>query len=72
LGAHKDAKGDLELLVYGKSSEPVMRLPLKAISADQDLPIDITGERKSDGLGLVTLKFFGKYEASIELRRTSQ
>jgi hypothetical protein len=64
LGVRKDAKGDLELLIYGKDKEPVLRAPLKAISAPQDNPIEMSGERKDNG-GLVTLKLVGKYEASF-------
>jgi hypothetical protein len=64
LGVAKGAKGELELLIYGKGSEPVTRVRLEAISKPQDSPIDISAERKDDG-GLITLRFVGKYEASF-------
>jgi len=64
LGVAKGANGELELLIYGKASEPVTRVPLKAISKPQDSPIEISAERKDDG-GLITLRFVGKYEASF-------
>ena len=64
LGIAKGANGALELLIYGKGSEPVTRVPLKTISSSQDSPIDISAERKDDG-GLITLRFLGKYEASF-------
>ena len=64
LGARKDADGKLELLVYGKDKEPILRLPLKAISAPQENPIEMSAELQGEG-ALVTLKFVGKYEASF-------
>ena len=64
LGVRKGSDGGLELLIYGKSSEPVMRVPLKTITAEQDTPIVLAAERREEG-GLITLKFLGKYEASF-------
>ncbi len=65
LGVRKTDDGGLELLVYGKDTEPVLRTSLKAsASSQQENPIEVNGERKENG-ALVTLKFFGKYEASF-------
>ena len=64
LGVRKDANGSLELLVFGKDKEPVLRVPMKSVSAKQDSPIDLSAERKDDG-GLLTLKVLGQYEASF-------
>ena len=64
LGLRKDDKGGLELLVFGKDKEPVLRAPLHAISRQQENPIEMSAERKDEG-GLVTLRFLGKYEASF-------
>ena len=66
LGVKKDAKGDLELLVYGKDKEPLTRAPMKSISSAQENPIELSSERQSDR-GLVTLKVLGKYEATFEV-----
>jgi hypothetical protein len=64
LGVRKASGDKLELLLFGKGTEPVMRVPLKSISSEQDTPIDMSAERRDDG-GLLTLKFVGKYEASF-------
>jgi hypothetical protein len=64
LGVSKNAEGGLELLVFGKDKEPVLRTPLRSISRQQEAPIEMTAERKDEG-GLVTLRFLGKYEASF-------
>jgi hypothetical protein len=65
LGARKDADGKLELLIYGKDKQPLLRVPLKEVSAAaQDSPIDMSAERQGDG-ALVTLKILGKYQATF-------
>jgi len=64
LGVRKAADGGLELLVFGKDKEPVLRAPIQTISSQQENPIEMTAERKDNG-GLLTLRFVGKYEASF-------
>jgi hypothetical protein len=66
LGVSKKTDGGLELLVYGKDKNPLLRVPLKSISAQQEDPIEVSSELKDDN-ALVTLKFVGKYEAVLEL-----
>jgi hypothetical protein len=60
----KDDK--LELLVYGKGKEPILTLPLKAIDAKQQLPLEMEAEQGGNS-GTVTLKILGKYKASFEV-----
>jgi len=64
LGVRKGADGGLELLIYGKDKEPVLRIPLKALSAQQENPIEMSAEA-GENSGLVTLKLVGKYQASF-------
>ena len=64
LGVRKPATGGLELVVYGKDKEPVMQAPLKAISAKQENPVEISAERDSDS-GRVTVKILGQQEAVL-------
>jgi len=64
LGVCKDANRGLEFLIYGKDKEPLMRVPMKSISGQQDNPIEMSCERKDDN-GLVTLKFLGKYAVTF-------
>jgi hypothetical protein len=66
LGVKRDSQGKLELLVFGKDKNPLLTVPLKAIDAKQELPIDMTAERESDS-GRLTLKILGKYEASLQV-----
>ena len=64
LGVRKDGNGGLELLVFGKDKEPVLRAPMHSLSRAQENPIDMSAERKEEG-GLIFLRFLGKYEASF-------
>jgi len=64
LGVRKAGDDRLELLVYGKTTDPLLRVPLKSISATQEVPIDLDGERTDEG-GRISLKFFGRYQATF-------
>jgi hypothetical protein len=66
LGVCKRENGGLELLIYSKDKEPVTRVAMKSISAQQENPIEISAERK-DHSELITLKFLGKYEGTFAL-----
>jgi hypothetical protein len=69
LGVRKNADGALELLVYGKDKEPVLKVPVKAISGQQEKqenPIEVSAEVGGSS-GLITLKFAGKYQASFSV-----
>jgi hypothetical protein len=65
-------QGDkVQLLVFGKGKEPVLTVPLKEASVQQENPVEFTAERESDG-GLITLKIGGKYEGSFKVTDPSQ
>jgi hypothetical protein len=66
LGVRKGTDGQLELLVYGKDKEPVVRVPLKVTAGSQENPIEMTAEQEGD-TARVTLKLVGKYEASFSV-----
>ena len=66
LAVRKDGDRGLELLVYGKDKEPLIRLPLESISGPQDNPIEFSCEKK-DNSALVTLKLVGKYAGTLRI-----
>ena len=66
LGIQRNGSGALELLVFGKDKEPVVKVSLKTSDATQDVPIDLSAERDSDS-GKVNLKILGKYTATISV-----
>jgi hypothetical protein len=64
LGARRTDAGALELVVYSKGREPLVRAPLQKTERKQSLPIEITAERESDS-GRLTLHFAGRYSATL-------
>jgi hypothetical protein len=66
LGVQRNGSDALQLLVFGKDKEPVVKVPLKTSEAKQDVPIDLTADRESDS-GKVTLQILGKYTATISV-----
>lgn len=64
LAVQSSGAGALELLVYGNSKTPLLKVPLKKISGSQTVPVTMDAERNGDE-GKITLKFLGQYEASI-------
>jgi hypothetical protein len=73
LGASKNDKGALELLVFGKDKEPLARVPLVAREgAKQEFPIEVSGEKRDDHTGTVTLRLFGQFEAQLLLMREEE
>jgi hypothetical protein len=67
LGVKRNDAGGLELLVFGKSKEPLVKAPLKVLENKASQPgIEIEAERESSS-GRVTLTIVGKYQASIEV-----
>lgn len=66
LGIRKDSEGKMELLVYGKEKQPILRLPLKEISGQQDNPIEMSAQKQGDGV-VVELRILGQYQASLSV-----
>ncbi len=66
LAARKNAEGGLELVVYGKSAEPLLSVPLKSVSNGGAETVDMSGERNDNGATL-KLVFLGKYEATLSV-----
>lgn len=66
LGVAQGRNGGLELLVYGKGKEPLLRLPLRKVERAQSLPIELSAEREYDS-GRMTLRLVGRYEATLSV-----
>ena len=69
LGARKGDNGKLELVVYAKDKEPLLRLPLEATDGAQDSPIELQGRKSGDDSGVLTLNLFGKYKTELTLMK---
>ena len=66
LAVRRNAGGNLELLVYGKSKDPVLTVALKPLDAIQSMPLDLAAERDGD-VGNLTVKILGKYQAKLSV-----
>lgn len=64
MGARKTEAGAMELVVYGRNRTPLLSVPLRPVTRSQSLPIEIAGERESDG-GLLRIYVVGKYVAEL-------
>lgn len=57
--------GDLELLVFSKDREPLLRASLKAVDRAQSVPVDVEAERTDGDGGRLTLRLLGRHEAVL-------
>jgi hypothetical protein len=72
VGARKSENGAAELLLFGKGTEPLVRIPVapakEGVSA-QTAPIEITGRKSDENSGVLKLTFAGGQSAEIPLGR---
>lgn len=64
LAVRKNTAGKLELVVLGKSSDPILTTPLQSTDLRQSAPLDLEGERHGDS-GTLRLRILGKFQAEI-------
>ena len=70
LGATKSTSGELELVVYAKDKEPILRVPInKRVAAKQEFPIEVSGAKNDEDSGTLSLRLFGEYDARLVLMR---
>jgi hypothetical protein len=64
LGMRRNAAGSLELLLYGKSTEPLLTVPASAAGEAAGAGIGLEAVRDDNG-GQLTITLFGKYKAKL-------
>ena len=69
LGVRKKGDKDLELVAYAKDSEPILKLPLKAVEFVQELPLELEWQRGEKNVDSLTLTVLGKYQAVLLVTR---
>jgi hypothetical protein len=70
LGAAKSEQGKLELIVFAKDREPLLRVPLAQLAgAKQEYPIEVAGQKKDDTSATLFLRLFGEYEAQLPVTK---
>ena len=61
------------MIVFGKDKEPLTRVPLMAREgAKQEFPIEVSGEKRDERTGTLTLRLFGQFEAQLLLMREEE
>jgi hypothetical protein len=65
LGLQKRADEELELIVFAKGSEPLLRVPLKKNTRTQDLPLKLDLRPGTESLGIVDIHVLGQFQASL-------
>ena len=64
LGVRKTSAGKLEMLVFGKTAEPVATFPVTSVETQSKESITMEAERDYSG-GTATVVLFGKYKAQL-------
>jgi len=74
VGATKNAEGKLELVVFAKDKEPLIRVPLAKAetTSTQNLPIEISGRKDDDNTGTLSLKVLGHFAADLTVKRPAE
>lgn len=67
LGARRGAGDVLELVVYGRGTEPVTSLPIAKKGEAATTPVQIQGRKTGEHTGAATLIFFGQQQVEIPL-----
>jgi hypothetical protein len=66
LGITKSEAGALELGVYGKDKEPLVKVPLvKTDAAASSTPIALDGHKEAENTGVLVITVFGSYKADV-------
>jgi len=74
LGASKNADGKLDLVVFAKGKEPLLKQPLAKSdsTSSQLLPIEISGRKEDDNTGTLSLRLMGGYSADLVVKRPAE
>jgi hypothetical protein len=74
LGAGKNDRGELELIVFGKDKESLFRVPFAKNSAStaQKLPIELSGKKNDEDSGTLTLHLVDNYTADLPVVRCTR
>ncbi|MDQ3625436.1 MAG: hypothetical protein M3463_23660 [Verrucomicrobiota bacterium] len=73
LGAAKNDAGALELVVFGKAKEPLLRVPLvQRRGGSQELPLALSVRKNEEGSGFLSVNILGEYTVELGVVREAQ
>jgi hypothetical protein len=70
VGVTRTDAGALELAIYGKDKEPVVKVPLvKTDAAASSTPIALDGHKEGENTGVLVITVFGSYKADVTVTK---
>jgi hypothetical protein len=72
LGISKTAAGAIELLVFGRDSAPLLRIPLEKIATAHQMPAELSGQKTGEANATLTVSLLGQYKADVPLTKREQ
>lgn len=67
LGAQKNDKDGLDLVIYSKDKKPLLTVPLQKSDATQEFPLELDGRKEGESSGVLTINVVGKYKANVSV-----
>lgn len=72
LGIEKAAKQEFQLVVYGKGSQPVLRVPLTVEKNKGAAPVIMSARKTGEEAGVIELKLLGHFKAEIPMGKQAE
>ncbi len=73
LGVAKNDAGGLELGLYTKTKEPILKVPfVKTDAAPSSTPIALDGHKEGENTGVLVVTVFGSYKADVIVTKPRQ
>ena len=73
LGTAKNDKGALELVLFGRGKEALLRVPLeKRELAKQEFPIVVSATKSGEHSATLFVRLFGQYEAQLAVMKADE
>jgi hypothetical protein len=72
LGARRTGDDAVELLVYGKDKEPLLKVPLQKADDTPEFPLDLSAEKAENETATVTIHVLGKHKAAFTVGKAER
>ncbi len=70
LGVAKNDKGALELVLFARGKESIVRVPIeKRELAKQEFPITVSAEKTGEQAATISMQFLSQYEAKVQVKK---
>ncbi len=72
LGIERAAKKEFQLVIYGKGSQPVLRVPLVIEKSKGAAPVVMSARKTGEESGVIELKLLGRFKAEIPMGKQAE